>query len=110
MIQLLQAGVPVYLPNSNARQQNHGDRVQFTLILGDVDLVSNQDLCAGTLPAPCAGSTEHEAARGIDIETGDDACTRGAGDNEEGYGRVLKGAGFSEVVETENIVGGTAYY
>jgi hypothetical protein len=72
----------------------------------DVDLVSNQYLCAGALPAPCAGSTEHEAARGIDVETGDDACARGAGDNEEGYSGVLNGARLSEVVKTENIVGG----
>lgn len=73
----------------------------------DVDLVSNQDLCAGTLPAPCAGGTEHEATGGIDVEAGDDTCARGAGDDEKGHGRVFEGARLSEIVETENIVGGT---
>lgn len=78
------------------------------LSIGSIYLITDEDFCAGTLPASCACSAQHVAACRVDVETGDDACTGRTGNDEEGNAGVLQGR-FTKIVKAHDIVGGTGH-
>lgn len=56
---------------------------------GHIDLVTDQSLGAGALPPARAGRRQHEAARLVDVQAGDDTGARGARHDEEGRRAAL---------------------
>lgn len=78
--------------------------VSLHLPIRHINLISNQYLGTGPVPASRARSAQHEAACRINIQARDDACARRAGDNEERHGGVFKSTSIAQVVQAHNIV------
>lgn len=68
--------------------------------IGNLDLITDKNFRAGTLPASSTRSTEHEAAGWVNVETGDDACAGRAGDDEERNGGMFESTSIAEVIKT----------
>lgn len=67
------------------------------------NFVAQQDLRSTAFPASVAGSREHEAACGVDVDRGDDT-TAVAGDDGERNCAVAGRLGLVDVVDAENVV------